>query len=444
MKKLLSSWYITHRTVYTIAGITLVSVLSVWFAPLLFVAQGATIVLLLCVLAETFALYRKPFEVTASRDMDIRLSNGDENEIRIHLDSTYPFTLQAKIIDELPVQFQVRDFFLRTTLTSGARFVTKYCIRPAERGSYIYGAVNIFVTTSLGVVERRFRCEAEREVVVYPSIIGMRRAEIQAFSQKASAYGVRKLRRVGHTMEFEKIKTYVAGDDVRTINWKATARSTSMMVNLYQDERAQDVYSIIDMGRVMKMPFNKMTLLDYSINSVLAFSNVVLKKYDRAGLLTFGVNPGAMVQAAARHRQLGTINQQLYNLSTGFEESDDENIVAMVRRVVKQRSLLMFYTNIESLASLKRRMPYLAMLAKQHVLVVVFFENTELRAFSEAEVKNVQDVYYRTIAQTMMLQKREIVKNLRAAGVYTVLTKPEDLSMKTIEAYLSLKARGVI
>ena len=444
MKNILQSWFVTLRTIYVLTAIIFVAVLSVWYLPLLYVAQYSLVILAFCILGESVALFRKGFTIAAHREMESRLSNGDENDVRIHVSSTFPFTLQSKIIDELPIQFQVRDFFLTTIINSGSRFVTTYKIRPTERGTYSFGAINVFITTKVGLVERRIRCEADREVVVYPSVIGMKRAEIQAFSQSATAYGVRKMRRIGHTMEFEKIKSYVPGDDVRTINWKATARSSTMMVNLFQDERAQDVYSVIDTGRVMKMPFEGLTLLDYSVNATLAFSNIVLKKYDRAGLITYGLRQGARVNAQARPQQLGLINQNLYNVTTDFQESDDEVLVSMIRSTAKQRSLIMLYTNIESMPALRRRIPYLATIAKSHVLVVVFFENTELRALTEAEVVNVQDVYYRTIAQTMMMQKREIVGHLKAMGIYAILTKPQDLSMKTIEAYLMLKARGVV
>ena len=95
------------------------------------------------------------------------------------------------------------------------------------------------------------------------------------------------MRRIGHSYEFEQIKNYVRGDDYRSINWKATSRRGHLMVNQYEDERAQQVYNIIDKSRSMKMPFNGMSLLDYAINTSLVISNVALQKHDRAGLMTF-------------------------------------------------------------------------------------------------------------------------------------------------------------
>ena len=100
-------------------------------------------------------------------------------------------------------------------------------------------------------------------------------------------FGVKKIRRLGHTMEFDQIKEYVRGDDIRSINWKATARSNQLMVNQFQDEKSQQVINIIDTGRVMKMPFDGLQLLEYAINTSLVISNIAILKDDKAGLLTF-------------------------------------------------------------------------------------------------------------------------------------------------------------
>src|SRR5690606_29643392 len=107
------------------------------------------------------------------------------------------------------------------------------------------------------------------------------------FNQNSLDYGIKKVRRLGHTMEFEQIKDYVLGDDLRTINWKATAKKNQLMVNQFQDEKSQPIYTIIDKGRVMEMPFSGLSLLDHAINSSLAISNVALKKHDKAGVFSF-------------------------------------------------------------------------------------------------------------------------------------------------------------
>src|SRR5690606_40532545 len=123
-----------------------------------------------------------------------------------------------------------------------------------------------------------FRVSQNKTVPVYPSFRQMRKYELPAISNRLTEFGIKKIRRIGQNREFEQIKEYVVGDDYRTINWKATARRGTLMVNTYQDERAQQVYAVIDKGRTMKMPFEGMTLLDYDINASLVISNIAIRK----------------------------------------------------------------------------------------------------------------------------------------------------------------------
>ncbi len=165
--------------------------------------------------------------------------------------------------------------------------IFNYNIRPVKRGEYQFGALNIYVSTMLNIVSRRYRFEQNKTVAVYPSYIQMKKYQLMAVSDRLFEVGIKKIRRIGHSMEFEQIKEYVLGDDYRTVNWKATARKRQLMVNHYVDEKSQQVYSIIDMGRTMKMPFDKMSLLDYAINSSLVISNIALLKQDKAGIIAF-------------------------------------------------------------------------------------------------------------------------------------------------------------
>jgi uncharacterized protein (DUF58 family) len=281
-------------------------------------------------------------------------------------------------------------------------------------------------------------------VPVYPSIIQMQQYDFLALSNRLTEFGLKKIRRIGHTQEFEQIKEYIKGDDVRTINWKATAKKNQLMVNQYQDERSQPIYSIIDTGRVMKMPFNGLSLLDYAINSTLAFSNVALKRNDKTGLVTFSKNIETFVPAVQKISHLNIILEKLYNISTEFSDSDFGLLYAHIKRKVNQRSLLLLYSNFEHISALKRQLPYILAIAKKHVLVVIFFENTELETLISSDAENLQAIYHKTIAEKFALEKRLMQRELQRHGIQTILTKPEELTINTINKYLEIKARGLI
>jgi uncharacterized protein (DUF58 family) len=293
-------------------------------------------------------------------------------------------------------------------------------------------------------VKRKYSFAEHCMVPVYPSYIQMRKYELLAISNRLVQSGIKKIRRLGNTTEFDQIKEYIAGDDVRTVNWKATARKNRLMVNKFQDEKAQNVYSIIDMGRAMKMPFEHMALLDYAINSSLVISNIAWLKHDKPGLITFSDKVSSFLPAERRGSQMYRISEVLYNQQTNFSESGYEHLYAHIRTRVTQRSLLLLFTNFETLTGLKRQMKYLRQIAKQHLLVVIFFENTELRKFLHDPARNTQEIYYKTIAEKFEMEKKLIVSELQAYGIQSIYTAPQQLSVKTINKYLELKSRGLI
>ncbi len=272
----------------------------------------------------------------------------------------------------------------------------------------------------------------------------MKKYDFMAIDRKIAQPGLKKIRKIGHTMEFEQIKDYVWGDDVRSINWKATAKQGGLMVNQYQDERSQPVYSVIDTGRTMKMPFNHLKLLDYAVNSALAFSNIALKKKDKAGLITFSNTMEKILPASSKKAHLNLLLESLYNIDTRFKDSDFGLLYTHVNRRLPQRSLLLLYTNFEHLSALHRQMPYLLALAKKHLLVVIFFENTELENFISSPADKVTDIFNQTIAEQFSYDKRLMAKELQKHGIQTILTRPEELTVNTINKYLEIKKRGIL
>jgi uncharacterized protein (DUF58 family) len=442
--KLIRSLYLNNRLFLAIGIVVLSFIVSFIAGVGVVLAEILFFILLATALTDVLLLYRTRKGLHGSRVTPEKLSNGDENEIRLHLENYYPFSVTLNIVDEIPHQFQRRDLNFALKLEPAESKIIKYYLRPVKRGEYSFGAVNVFVNSRIGFLSRRFRFSADALVPVYPSYIQMRKYELMAISNRLTEAGIKRIRRIGQNMEFELIKEYVNGDDFRTINWKATARKNHLMVNHYQDERSQQVYSIIDKGRVMQMPFNGLSLLDYAINASLVISNIAIKKSDKAGLLTFQNRIGSMVVASRQSKQMASIMEVLYNQKTAYRESDFFALYSHIRRKITQRSLLLLFTNFESIYGLQRQLPYLKSLNSQHLLVVIFFENTEMKSLLTQPAGNLREVYYKAIAEKFSFDKKLIVKELLRHGIQAMLTTPEDLTVNTINKYLELKARGMI
>ena len=373
-----------------------------------------------------------------------KLSNGDENPIVVSIRNFYTFTVFVKVIDEIPHQFQVRNFEIKRKIKNASTDDFQYYLRPTERGEYYFGNLNIYVASPLRLLSKRFTFNKDVMVPTYPSYIQLRKYDLIAFSNNLFQYGVKKIRRIGHTMEFEQIKEYVQGDDIRTLNWKATAKKNALMVNQFQDEKSQNIYMVIDKGRTMKMPFNGLSLLDYAINTTLVLSNVILKKHDKAGMFSFSKKVDNRVVAEKRTSQMQKILENLYNVKTDFFESDYSRLYADIKKNINQRSLIILYTNFETMDGLHRQLPYLKGIAKSHLLVVVFFQNTELNHITEKKAETIQEVYDKVIAEKFIFEKKLIVNELKKYGIHSVLTQPENLTLDSINKYLEIKARGIL
>ena len=440
----IKSLYFNPRVFYAMGVIAVLFLFSYWINGLYPVAQVAFMLLGIAVLFDGITLFKKKEGIRATRNLPEKFSNSDVNDVPLEIQNKYGFNVQFSVIDEIPVQFQKRDFLKTGSIAPRSKTLIKYGLRPVERGVYNFGKLNIYITSPLKLVKRRYTFNKGQMVKVYPSFIQMKKYAFLAIDNKLTQFGLKKIRRIGHTMEFEQIKEYVSGDDVRTINWKATAKRGSLMINQFQDEKSQPIYSIIDASRVMKMPFEGLTLLDYAINSTLAFSNIALKKNDKTGLITFSNTIQNHLAASSKKTHLNTILEVLYSIKTQFLDSDFGRLYAEVKRKITHRSLLLLYTNFEHESALQRQLPYLKGLAQKHVLVVIFFENTELDDLITQKAKNTPEIYHKTIAQKMDYDKKRMVKELERNGIQTVLTKPEDLTVNTINKYLEIKARGIL
>jgi uncharacterized protein (DUF58 family) len=426
-------------------GVILLFVLSYNWPVIFPVAQICMWFVLAMIALDYGLLFFRRNSLKIERITGEKFSNGDINKVQLSITNRYHFRISLKIIDEIPVQFQKRDFTVSAILNSEETQNISYTLRPVERGEYIFNDVNVFVKSPLSLIIRRIKKEGQQMVKVLPSYLPLRQFELMAYSNNLAEAGSRKIRKIGHSLEFEQIKEYVTGDDIRSVNWKATARKGGqLMVNNFTDERSQQVYCVIDKGRVMKMPFEGMTLLDYAINATLILSRVALIKQDKAGLVTFAENISHFLPADRKASQMGTVLEALYNQQTKFLESDFEKLYAHVRTRISQRSLIVLFTNFESLSGLQRQLPYIRSMARNHLVLVVFFENTELRQLTDEPANDIETLYTKTIAEKFVYEKRLIVKELQKHGIFTILTAPQNLTVNTVNKYLELKARQAI
>ncbi|UZT96827.1 DUF58 domain-containing protein [Chryseobacterium fluminis] len=436
--------YINTHFFFMLIGVGILYVLAFFFPVFMWMAHILLVLSFLAAFVDGLLLFIEKDGIIAQRILPEKLSNGDENPVKIDVKNNYRFKITAKIIDEIPFQFQKRDFMIQKRIESGKNTFFQYILEPKERGEYQFGSLNIYAESPIGFVSKRFQFLKNADLASYPSFIHLRKYELMAIQSEFMLGGIKKIRKLGHTMEFEQIKEYVPGDDIRTINWKATSKTNRLMVNQFQDEKSQRIFMLIDTGRTMKMPFNGLSLLDYSINATMALSHIILKKSDRAGMMTFSKKTENKIAAENKSGQLKKISEALYNIKTDFFESDFNRLYQDVKYSINQRSLILLFTNFETLDGLNRQMKYLRGIAKNHLLVVVFFKNSELQTLIHKNPEKMQEIYDEIIAEKFEFEKKLIIQELRKYGIYTVYTLPENLNIDVINKYLEIKSRGIL
>ncbi|MBC6996448.1 DUF58 domain-containing protein [Neolewinella lacunae] len=434
--------YLGNRFFVGLGAVILSSAVGFYWSWLFYLAIAGLVALLGALVFDTVQLYRMAGTVEATRRTPRVFSLGDRMPVRVLVSNRGTFNINAALTDELPPELQIRDHYLPFELPAGEDRELSYPILPLSRGEYQFGNLNIFLKTNWRLAERRLEFAAAQVVPVYPSILQMNQFALQA-KTTVPAPGRRRLRRLAKSYEFDQIKEYVKGDDFRSINWKATSRHNALMINQYEDERAQRVFCCIDKGRTMLMPFNGLSLLDYAINATLALSNVILTREDRAGLITFSDKIGTVLPADSKPDQLRRIMEALYRQQDRQRESNYDLLYYASRKLLGGRSLIILFTNFESNYALDRVLPGLRRISKSHQLVVILFENTEIAELLDVPTGEVEDVYRKSTARRFLQQRELMAARLRQNGVNVVLTRPEDLTGAVINKYLELKKRGL-
>lgn len=444
MRSPLRNVYVTNRLFWILGSIATLFAIGFALPPIYLVAQILLVAFAATILTDLILLFSPATKITCKRYFAQVFSLSDENKVHLDLHNKSVIPLHLKIIDELPYQFQDRNFLITLLVQPGEKKQIDYILRPVLRGEYYFNNINIFAGSIIGLVTRRFVIADKMLAEVYPSIIQMKQYELRTLARISFFDGVKKLRRIGHSYEFDQIKKYVQGDDIRSINWKATGRVGELMVNHYQEERSQQVFCIIDKSRTMKMPFHNLSLLDYAINTTLTISNIALKKEDRIGLITFSDKIGTTIAPNKHTSQLQQVLNALYKEKERFTEANYELLYLHIRNFIRVRSLLFLFTNFESLYAIERAVSILRKLNKLHLLVVIFFENEEISTYSKTDVESLEDVYLTTIAHKFSVEKSIILQELKKYGIQTIISTPEDLSINTINKYLELKAKGLV
>jgi uncharacterized protein (DUF58 family) len=416
-------------------GLALLSVAVTPFAPALALAA----VLGLAVAAWDAAVLWRLVGPSLSRELPQRAVIRREAEIALAIASADPIPLRIDVFEELPRDLADADpEFRDLALGAGAALRVTYRVRPAQRGTRPLGHVAMLVRTRLGIAQRRFAFPADA-LRVHPDTSGLLRREALDPKRLLAAIGVKRARPRGSGLEFETLREYVAGDDVRHIDWRATARRGRTMTRIYRHERDHPVVLAIDASRLMGASCGRATTLDFAIEAALALAYTALHHGDRVGLCLFDTELRAVVAPRRSRRALGRVIDAVWDVQPRLVEPDYARLAGHLARRQRQRALIVLLTDFAHAGALAVLEP-LAVLARQHRLLLVALRNPLLDTVARGDRSaDPLERYRRLVVDDLLHERGVALAALRRRGVQTLDLAPDEVTPPLLNRYLALR-----
>jgi uncharacterized protein (DUF58 family) len=387
------------------------------------------------------------------RYVDEKLALGTTNKVLVavrYSDHSHEAVVRRvhgiTVRDEPPPAFTVEgETTVRLALSPTEReAVFTYHLTPPAKGDFGFGDIYIYQPGLLGLIGRVGRMPAALNVKVYPNLHETEKYDMLVRRGRLMQVGIRNIRQRGGGSEFESLREYVPGDEYRKIDWAATARRGKLITRQYEMERAQNILIVIDTGRNMLQPIQKMAKLDYVINTALMLAYVAASSDDKVGLAVFDAEVRAFLPPAKSKSQVYQILSVLYNASAQMVESDYREAFKEIAARWRRRSLLVLFTDLVDPDSSAEIINDLAMLADLHRVVCVTVADPNITDAARAVPETAPEVYQKSVAMQVLQERRQAISILKRRGIWTVDSPPETLSADLINHYLELKSRSSI
>ena len=446
---------LTKRLAWLV-GIGILPLLFSGLAPKLFLACLAYDCSLLTLTLADYFLTPQPTKAwEVVREVGDRLALGVDNSVQITARPLSPALFffgaarPAQLIfirDEPPREFEImgKTMSVARVVANQDQATFKYAVRPSRQGDFRFGDLFLRLDGPFGLVQRIDRQSASVSVKVYPNLQETEKYDLLARKGRLTQVGIRTIKLRGAGSEFESLREYVPGDEYRKIDWSATARRGKLITRQYQVERAQNILLVIDSGRTMLQPVQKMTKLDYVINTALMLGYVAAAQDDKVGLMVFDAEVRAFLPPAKGKAQVYRLLNSLYNVSAQMVESDYRNAFKEIALRWRRRSLVVLFTDLVDPESSAEILNTISLVEDLHRTICVTVADPNILAAAKSIPVSEAEVYQKSVALQVLQERRQAISQLKRRGVWTIDSPPEALSADLINHYMDLKARSGI
>lgn len=383
-----------------------------------------------------------PRTLEITRGLPPVLTLGAMGEVRWSIRNPASRQVRVAIADHLAPSLQPVTRRLRGVVPAGARLQGVTSIQPRRRGRFDVRSLVVRVDGPLGLGARQRTLGIPAVLRVHPAFPSREEAELRLTRARVLEVGLRSAKGRGGGTEFDQLREYGVDDEVRRIDWAATARSGKAMVRTYRAERNQSVLLLLDNGRVMAGQVAEVPRVEHAMDAVLCLTTVATRLGDRCGLMVFDREVRSVLPARAGRDQVGRVADAMYDLDPVLAESDYRGAFANALARFRRRSLIVVFTDLVEQAVGESLLPALPLLVRHHVVLIAAVRDPDVVRWAGASADEPADAY-RTAAATLSLAERDrAIARLRTLGAVVIDASPGQLAPRLTDAYLDLKARG--
>jgi uncharacterized protein (DUF58 family) len=415
-------------------------------APLFFVSTAAAVavdaVLVLLLAADALAIPGAG-RLGVARLSPRRISLGAQARIELRLDNRGARRVRVRITDDLPPLLR-RDGgdVLDLWLPPRREARVAYTVETVRRGDGIFGDLHLRVAGPLGLAWMQRRVPRADAVRVVPGVLEVKRYRLLGMRNRLREAGFRSVRQRGEGGSFESLREYVRGDDPRTLDWKASARHSKLIVRQFELERRQNVVICIDAGRLMTQKVGERERLDYALTAALLLADVAGVHDDAVGLLVFSDRVEQFIPPA--RKSLSRLSDALSQVHARMVEPNYPAAFTYLARQVRRRSLLVLFTDVIDPLASAALVAQLSRAAQRHLPLAVAIRNPELEVAAAQAPVDEAAVYRRAAAEELLQARAAALAAMQRAGVLVADTRPGDSVPAAVNRYLDVKRRGML
>ncbi len=422
---------------------------TLWFVPAFFVrrfvwgvvAWDATV--LLFALIDGWLL-PAPKLIEATRSWISAAVLGSASEVELTLLHRGRRLLLCQVMDDLPAAFMQAPQWLPLTCYPGIPATLRYAFTPRQRGDHPAGKLYVRYRSPIGLLERWSAADLTQTVRIYPAARPAQEQNLFLARNRQLELQLRKQRQRGLGRDFETLRDYLDGDDLRDVCWKASARRGALITKQYQTERSQAVWLLIDAGRLLQARVSGYTKLDYATATALAMSQLALASGDRVGLLAYGRDTQQLIAPRRGGGQLRQILDALALVRGEAAEADHLRATVTLNRLQPRRSLVLWLTDPAETSMQPEVAEGAAQLMRRHLVLFVAIEQRDLRQIAGMRPENQQQMFAGAAAQEMVHWRELLLARLRQRGALTLETYPEEMTSFVLNRYLEIKEKALL